>query len=164
MIYKNKKIFSILCSKDLKIRKRASPQKVKSLATASISTRNFIINPNKIITTDPSKSRQESIEGNSTSGHSPSSLNSQIVLLLLFLFITIFTKNHYFSKHETSTERTSHVYADLYNQISLKQHHFYHFFHRTRHKPGQPSSLPTIQPTGQPTGRPSSFHTSQPTA
>ena len=158
MIYKNQRLLSLHCSKDLNIRKRASQKKTKSPPRASINARSFIINHNKIFI---SEARQESTEGNFKSGNSPSSTNTPIILFLVFLFITIFVNNYNFSTHETRTESESHGY-DLHKQMSLKQHHFYHFFHRTRYKPGQPSSLPTIQPTGQPTGRPSSFHTSQP--
>ena len=161
MIYKNQKSLSLVHHNDYTIRKRASRKKFHSSATDSIYTQNFTNKSSKHITSAYSKPRQESTERNYISRYIPLFLNSQILVLLLFLFITIFTSHHYF-KYATSTERTRHRYSDLSNQISLTQYHSYHFLHRTRHKPPeQLTPLSTIQPTDQHTGRPSSYSTSQ---
>jgi len=161
MIYKNQKSLSLVFHNDYKIRKRAPRKKFHSPDTDNIYTQHFTNKSSKHITTAYTKPRQESTEGSSISRNSPLFLNSQIVVLLLFLFVAIFTSHHYF-KHATSAERTRLGHADLSNQISWAQHHSYHFFHRTRHKPPeQLTPLSTIQPTDQHTGRPSSYSTSQ---
>ena len=163
MIYKNQKSLSLVFHYEYNIRKRAPRKKFHSPATDNY-TQNSPNKSSKRITSAYPKPRQESTEGSSISSNSPLFLNSQIVVLLLFLFITIFTNHHYF-KHATSTGRTRHGHADLSNQISLTQHHSYHFFHRNRHKPSeQLTSSPTIQPTDQHTGRLPLFSTSQPIA
>ena len=160
MIYKNQKSLSLVFHNEYNIRKWA-PRKIFHSPATDNYTHNFTNKSSKHITSAYSKPRQESTEGSSISRNSPLFLNSQIVVLLLFLFITIFTSHHYF-KHATSTERTRHGNSDLSNQISWAQHHSYHFFHRTRHKPlEQLTPLSTIQPTDQHTGRPSSYSTSQ---
>ena len=155
MIYKNQKSLSLVFHNDYKIRKRAPRKKFHSPDPDNIYTQNFTNKSSKHITTAHTKPRQESTEGSSTiSRNSPLFLNSQIVVLLLFLVIAVFTSHHYF-KPAASTERTRFGNSDLSNQISGAQHHLYHIFHRTRHKPPeQLTPLSTIQPTDQHTGRP----------
>ena len=161
MIYKNKKLL-LARSKEPKIRKKSPTKKHTSPAISSITKQIPTCNYSEHITIDSSQARQDSTEGNTVFRLSPSSQTPVIFSLVLLLFITIFAKHHYFSTPETYMERPSHRYSDSHNQISMKEHHYYHFFHRTRLKPtGQPTSPPTLQPADQPTRPPSLFLTSQ---
>ncbi len=133
MIYKNQKLLSLACTKDLKIRKRApkvkytgptiqsilaSQQARLQAAAAASSSQEAGISRHNL--NESPEARQEAAEGHPIAANRLSSHHILVVFILLLLLLT----------------------------LPDNRHVIYQYFHRTRHKPqGQQTYPPTPQPT-----------------
>jgi hypothetical protein len=159
MIYKNQKLLSLACSKDLKTRKKVPKVKYTgptihsilasqqarlqaSAGAAANSSQAAGISRNNL--NESPVARHDAAEVHPIATNRLSSHHILAVLLLLLLLLTSPDNLNYFRTPGTSDHFRSN--------LALNHHVIYQYFHRTRHKPqGQQTSPQTPQLTDRPT-------------